>query len=284
MKNIDLSNFIGKDVNVILNKADELFKQDLESKIHAHKIYSLLLEQIPNIYGSKNEHGFRCHIRKKIWDCEKFFFWNERYPSQAGQDKIIKEVFFNNKRNGFFIEIGAYDGIMGSNCYHFERFLNWNGIAIEASNIQFEKLKKNRKCKLLNDAISEEVKEVQFMEVIEGLTQMSGINNNFFERNLNIISNNQASKIKSFNIKTITFDQVVSKNFDIDYLSIDIEGGEMALLKSINFNDYEIKVISVENNVPEEQNFKNFFDDKNFIYFDRVGQDEIFYNSKFFRL
>ena len=283
MKNIDLSNFIGKDVNVILNKADELFKQDLESKIHAHKIYSLLLEQIPNIYGSKNEHGFRGHIRKKIWDCEKFFFWNERYPSQAGQDKIIKEVFFNNKRNGFFIEIGAYDGIMGSNCYHFERFLNWNGIAIEASNIQFEKLKKNRKCKLLNDAISEEVKEVQFMEVIEGLTQMSGINNNFFERNLNIISNDQASKIKSFNIKTITFDQVVSKNTDIDYLSIDIEGGEMALLKSINFNDYEIKVISVENNVPEEQNFKNFFDDKNFIYFDRVGQDEIFYNSKFFR-
>ena len=284
MKNIDLSNFIGKDVNVILDKADELFKQDLESKIHAHKVYSLLLEQIPNIYGSKNEHGFRGYIRKKIWDCEKFFFWNERYPSQAGQDKIIKEVFFNNKRNGFFIEIGAYDGIMGSNCYHFERFLNWNGIAIEASNIQFEKLKKNRKCKLLNDAISEEVKEVQFMEVIEGLTQMSGINNNFFERNLNIISNNQASKIKSFNIKTITFDQVVSKNFDIDYLSIDIEGGEMALLKSINFNDYEIKVISVENNVPEEQNFKNFFDDKNFIYFDRVGQDEIFYNSKFFRL
>jgi len=284
MKNIDLSNFIGKNVNVILDKADVLFKQDLESKINAHKIYSLLLEQIPNIYGSKNEHGFRGHIRKKIWDCENFFFWNERYPSQAGQDKIIKEVFFNNKRNGFFIEIGAYDGIIGSNCYHFERFLNWNGIAIEASNIQFEKLKKNRKCKLLNDAISEEVKEVQFMEVIEGLTQMSGINNNFFERNLNIISNNQASKIKSFNIKTITFDQVVSKNFDIDYLSIDIEGGEMALLKSINFNDYEIKVISVENNVPEEQNFKNFFDDKNFIYFDRVGQDEIFYNSKFFRL
>ena len=41
----------------------------------------------------------------------------------------------------------------------------------------------------------------------------------------------------------------------------------MALLNSINFNDYEIKVISVENNIPEKQNFKNFFDDKNFTYF-----------------
>lgn len=283
MNNIDLSNFIGKNVNVILDKADELFKQDLESKIHAHKIYSLLLDQVPNIYTTTNEHGFRGHLRKKIWDCEKFFFWNERYSSQAGQDKIIKEVFFNNKRNGFFVEIGAYDGIIGSNCYHFERYLNWNGIAIEASNIQFKKLKKNRKCKLLNDAISEEVKEVEFMEVTEGLTQMSGINNNFFERNVNIISKNSASKTKSFKIKTITFDQVLSKNSKIDYLSIDIEGGEMALLNSINFNDYEIKVISVENNIPEKQNFKNFFDDKNFTYFDRVGQDEIFYNNKFFK-
>ena len=283
MNNIDLSNFIGKNVNVILDKADELFKQDLESKIHAHKIYSLLLDQIPNVYATTNEHSFRGHLRKKIWDCEKFFFWNERYPSQAGQDKIIKEVFFNNKRNGFFVEIGAYDGIIGSNCYHFERYLNWNGIAIEASNIQFEKLKKNRKCKLLNDAISEEVNEVEFMEVTEGLTQMSGINNNFFERNINIISKNSVSKTKSFKIKTITFDQVISKNSEIDYLSIDIEGGEMALLNSINFNDYEIKVISVENNIPEIQNFKNFFDDKNFIYFDRVGQDEIFYNNKFFK-
>ena len=84
-------------------------------------------------------------------------------------------------------------------------------------------------------------------------------------------------------IKTITFDQVISKNSKIDYLSIDIEGGEMALLKSINFNNHEIKVISVENNIPEKQNFKKFFEDKNFIYFDRIGKDEIFYNSKFFK-
>jgi hypothetical protein len=41
-----------------------------------------------------------------------------------------------------------------------------------------------------------------------------------------------------------------------------------------NFNDYDIKVISVENNEPEAQNF---------IYFDKVGEDEIFYNSKFFK-
>ena len=89
--------------------------------------------------------------------------------------------------------------------------------------------------------------------------------------------------MRAINMKTTTFDQIVSKSTKIDYLSVDIEGGEMDLLNSINFNDYEIKVISVENNIPKTQNFKNFFDTKNFIYYDRVGQDEIFYNSKFFK-
>ena len=136
MKNLDLSQFAGQNVNTVLKKADELFNQDLESKIHAHKIYSVLLDQVPNIYAITNEHAFRGQLRQKIWDCEKIFFWNEKYFSQAGQDKIIREFFFKNKKNGFFVEIGAFDGIQGSNCYHFEKFLNWDGIA--AICIQFE--------------------------------------------------------------------------------------------------------------------------------------------------
>ena len=283
MKNIDLSSFVGKNVDDLLKKGDQLFNDNLEGKIHAHKIYSELLEQVPNIYSSSNEHAFRGMLRQKIWKCERFFFWNEKYTSQAGQDKIIKKNFFDGKKNGFFIEIGAYDGISGSNCYHFERFLNWDGVAIEPSIIQFEKLKKNRKCKLLNNAISDEVKEVEFIEVTEGLTQMSGINDSSFKRNIDIISNNQLSKTTSTNLKTITFDEIAPKNKDVDYLSIDIEGGEMNLLKSIDFKINNIKVISVENNIPKEQNFKNFFKEINFTYLDRIGQDEIFYNREYFK-
>ena len=73
MKNLDLSQFAGQNVNTVLKKADELFNQDLESKIHAHKIYSVLLDQVPNIYAITNEHAFRGQLRQKIWDCENFF-------------------------------------------------------------------------------------------------------------------------------------------------------------------------------------------------------------------
>ena len=282
MKNINLNFLVGKDISFALNKASELNSESLEGKIHAHKIYSILLDQIPNNYESYNENILRGVLRQKIWDCERSFYWNEKYLSQAGQDKIIKDHFFKGKKDGFFVEIGAYDGLRGSNCFHFEKYLNWQGIAIEASLIQFEDLKKNRKCQLINKALSSIEKEVEFVEVIEGLTQMSGINNEIFQKNnKNLISKDTKSKTKNKTIKTTTFDKVIPKGRKIDYLSIDIEGEELDLLKSINFDNYEINVISVENNIPKDQNFKIFFNDKNFEFFDRIGQDEIFYNRKF---
>ncbi len=283
MKNIDLKEFVGKDISVLLKKADELFGSDLEGKIHAHKIYNILLDDIPNIYDEKKLYVLRGLIRQKIWSCEKFFFWNENFFSQFGQDKIIKNYFFQNKKNGFFVEIGAFDGISGSNCFHFEKFLNWDGIAFEPSSIQFEKLKLNRKCHLINKAIATEEKEVEFLEVEEGYTQMSGILNEKFISE-ETIKKDPRSKTKTISITTTTFDRNVPAEKEIDYLSIDIEGGEMELLDSIDFKKYSIKVISVENNSPEKLNFKKFFVTKNFNYFDRVGQDEIFYNKNYFKL
>jgi len=266
-----------------MSKADELFKKDLEGIVHAHKIYNMLIEEIPNTYDEKKFYVLRGDLRQKIWNCERKLFWNEKFPSQSGQDKIIKNYFFKDKKHGFFVEIGAFDGIMGSNCFHFEKFLNWEGIAFEPSNTQFEKLKLNRKCHLINKAIATEEKEVEFLEVEEGYTQMSGILNEKYISE-ETIKKDPRSKTKKIIITTTTFDKNIPVDKEIDYLSIDIEGGEMELLDSIDFKKYNIKVISVENNSPEKLNFKEFFDKKNFNYFDRVGQDEIFYNKNYFKL
>ena len=283
MKNINLDQFTGKNISFIMSKADELFKKDLEGIVHAHKIYNMLIEEIPNTYDEKKFHVLRGDLRQKIWNCERKLFWNEKFPSQSGQDKIIKNYFFKDKKHGFFVEIGAFDGIMGSNCFHFEKFLNWKGIAFEPAKIQFDKLKKNRKCKLINKAISNEEKEVEFLEVEEGLTMMSGINDENFVSE-DIIKNDPKSKYKVNKIETTTLEKNISPGTEIDYLSIDIEGGELNVLNSIDFSKFLIKVVSVENNSPEKNNFRAFFEKKNFKYFDRFGQDEIFYNNDFFKL
>ena len=136
MKNIDLSYLEGKKVTVLIEKADSLFKENLEGKIHAHKIYNLILDQIPIKYDETNSHVLRGILRQKIWNCERNFFWNEKFFSQSGQDRILKDYFFKDKKKGFFVEIGAFDGITGSNCFYFENIQAWDGIAVEASKIQ----------------------------------------------------------------------------------------------------------------------------------------------------
>ena len=282
MKNIDLREFAGKDILVLLKKADELFIGNLEEKIHSHKIYNNILEQIPIDYENIRLRELRGNLRQKIWNCERSFFWNENFASQSGQDKIIKNSFFRSKKNGYFVEIGAFDGVLGSNCVHFEKSMKWEGIAIEPSKIQFQKLSKNRNCKVLNKAISSTEKDVEFIEVIEGLTQMSGINNDDYSAKT-IIKNDENTKFNKIKLKTSTFNKNIL-NKEIDYLSMDIEGAELDVLQSINFQEYIIKVISVENNSPEKINFNLFLKENNFSFFDRVGKDEIFYNNNFFKL
>ena len=58
-------------------------------------------------------------------------------------DKKLYNVF-QKKKNGFFIELGANDGLKQSNTAMFEKHLGWKGILIEPSLKGFELCKKNR--------------------------------------------------------------------------------------------------------------------------------------------
>ena len=102
MKNIDLSHLVGKDISIALKEAQDLSEKNLEGKIHAHKIYNFLLDQIPNQYSESKFHVLRGILREKIWNNERIFFWNEKFFSQAGQDKVIKNHFFPNKKKWIF--------------------------------------------------------------------------------------------------------------------------------------------------------------------------------------
>ena len=274
----------GKSIKEIVDYADNLFRGNENKISEAYNIYKLVLEKVPNLQDGEKPYVVRGIIRKRIWDCLRKLGQNLDYFSEAGQDMLVKENFFKNQKSGFFLEIGAFDGIEGSNCYHFEKFMNWQGIAVEASPLQFEKLKKNRNCKLMNVALGSENKQVEFYEVAEGFTQMSGINNLNFKNSFERIKKNSDSKINKINIECKTFEKLIPSDQIIDLISIDIEGNEPDVLSSINFDKYQIKVIILENNTPKELSYLNFFLEKKFNYFDRIGMDEIYYNKEYFSL
>lgn len=277
MQKIDLRILEGKDFNSVFLFGLQLKSQSLEGKINAHTIFSTLIDKIEklNIHEEKHTIG---KIKQEIWNIEKTFGWNSKFHSQAGQDKLIFENFFKNKKDGFYVDLGAYDGVIGSNTLFFEQNLNWSGILVEPSKNQYSKLKSTRNSKCINKAVSDENGLLEFIEVTSGLTMMSGLNQPSFEKTLDIVKSDLNSSIEKYNVEVQTFDQLI-ENSDIDYLSIDIEGGELNVLKNIDYKQYKIKVISIENNNPKDISYDEHLQQNGYKFFGFCGNDQIFYNQ-----
>ena len=149
------------------------------------------------------------------------------YYSQSNQDKWVAE-FLEFKKNGYFIEVGAYDGIQTSNTYFFEKNFNWSGICIEANPSIFNSLIENRKSVNVNKAVTD------------------------YKGSCNFNSNEYKITNEGISIDCDTLLNILDENNSpnvIDYLSIDIEGYEYIALKEFDFIKYEIGLITVEHNL-----------------------------------
>lgn len=170
------------------------------------------------------------------------------YHSQIGQDKII-DKFFNYKENGTFIDVGANDGILLSNTYFFEKIRNWKGICIEPRIKEYEKLKQNRNCECYNVAISNYDGIGDFYDITGYPEMLSGLVQNYEQLHLNR-ARDEGGDIKTIQVNVNTLQSVIDRHklYNIDYCSIDTEGSEFEVIKSIDFSKTNIVVFSIENN------------------------------------
>lgn len=90
------------------------------------------------------------------WDVRRKLGLDRPYFSQAGQDEYLDRVVFHGRRGGRFAEIGAYDGVTGSNTLFFEKSRGWSGLLVEASPRLYAEVLRNRDTPCLNVAVAAE--------------------------------------------------------------------------------------------------------------------------------
>jgi FkbM family methyltransferase len=196
------------------------------------------------------------------------------YYSQFEQDKTVHQMFFQNIFNGYFVDIGAHDGTTFSNSKFFEE-LGWNGVCIEPNPKIFSILQSTRKCKCVKKAISDKVGTAQFFQILGEANMLSGLADEFNQRGIeNIHHNIQNNEFDYIDVELDLFDNIVD-NTTIDFLSLDTEGNELKILQTIDFNKYNIKVITVENNDYDDK-FLKFLTPKNYHFVTRLGCDELY--------
>lgn len=167
------------------------------------------------------------------------------WKSQIGQDQWVISVL-GESTDGFFVEVGASDGVEYSNTYYMEKVLGWKGICIEPHPDLYQKLSQNRECHLSNALVYEKAGESLSFQ-LNGM--LSGI--------VNESSGGMMRKWTGPNIrKTTTTLDAVLKEFKapkvIDYLSLDVEGNEYNILKTFPFGEYTFRCLTVEHNEPHQ--------------------------------
>jgi len=208
-----------------------------------------------------------------------------KFYGQCGQDRFLESKIFKGMQNGYFVDVGAHDGLTINNSYYFEKNNKWQGICIEPIPSIFDKLEKNRDCICLNLAIDNKDGIADFY-LNTGQTEMlSGLKAHYdprHEERKNKAINKMGGDsnivpIKTTKLSTILRDHNVTH---VNYLSIDVEGGEMAVLESIDYNATFIDIIDFEANYPDTADqIVKYLENNNFKFLTKLGHDIIMINK-----
>jgi FkbM family methyltransferase len=206
-----------------------------------------------------------------------------KHYSQHGEDYLLWR-FFEFKKKGFYVDVGAFDGIHLSNTYSFEQ-QGWQGILVEAHPFYYELCEKNRPGSICVHAAcvgNETLKEVEFQSETLGL--LSGIKGGrekdvckrYRNRGLNF-EGFKKSRVPACTLNEL-FDRFLPGGTDIDFVSIDVEGTELDVLQGLDLARFSPRVLIVEcNAVTENQRVKEYLAEVNgFVQARRIGANWIY--------
>ena len=167
----------------------------------------------------------------------KFFF----NSSQFGEDRKIIKLF---KERGTYLDLGCFHPTRYNNTYLMYKS-GWSGINIDLNPTSIELFNVARPKDLnLCAAVSDKktTKNLYFHHHLSSLNTLSKNHTVLFKEIFGL------KNLKKKKIKTQTLNKLLKKNNvdKIDFFNIDIEGHELEVLKTIDFNYFKIKVICIE--------------------------------------
>lgn len=173
----------------------------------------------------------------------EFFRYIDSAKSQIGQDLFVL-LNLQFKKNGFFVEFGATDGIQLSNTWLLEKKFLWKGILAEPARRYHKALRQNRAAHIEESCVWHTTGEhLWFHErgELSGVADSKCTENSLPKRMAGL----------RYQVPSISVNDLLKKYnapSSIDYLSVDTEGTEYEILSSIDFNSYDIRIITVEHN------------------------------------
>lgn len=193
------------------------------------------------------------------------------FHAQFDEDRILAEIFAGCAE-GYCVEVGAYDGRTGSASYHFER-RGWHCLLIEPIPACAEEIRKHRSAAVVNCAASSREGEAVLM-VAENVEQMSTLDPS--PEHLDWIKR-VGGELKEITVRTATLDSLLGEaGFpELQFVTIDVEGHELAVLQGFTLEDFRPRVVIIEDNsVRGDPRVTQHMAARGYVHFRRTGVNE----------
>lgn len=185
------------------------------------------------------------NLLRRVRDFYQWDIYCQKSWSQEGEDLILSRYFENLKTKGFYVDVGAHHPLRFSNTYKFYK-QGWHGINIDAMPGSMDLFNRLRpRDTNLEKAVSDSKQIMTYYVFNEPAL-------NGFSKELTEHRDGQANNkiIFTKDIETSTLeeilDQYMPKDQNIDFLSVDVEGLDFAVLKSNNWVKYLPDLILIE--------------------------------------
>jgi FkbM family methyltransferase len=232
----------------IIKKLASFFFSSFGYKINFTSTNELIISKSLKETLSKIKIGNNFSYIEKIdnLNFKTFIINNSRYLNS--EMSILWILFLlDNKKNGYFVEFGACDGLLFSNTFLLEKSFGWKGILAEPNRAYQKQIIENRRAIIDTRAVWSRTGDyVEFAEVSSG--GLSGIYSSFRDSK-NPSNKRELLGLKRYTVETISLNDLLAEHrapLNFDLLSIDTEGSEFQIFKNFNLNKYHPKIILIE--------------------------------------
>ena len=175
---------------------------------------------------------------------------NDARPAYANADQhqdlwVVHEC--GGKRGGYFVEFGAMDGVAGSNTLLLEREFGWSGILAEPNPVWHDDLARNRTARIDHRCVFKASGDrVAFAATKYGglatIAEFVGSDGHARSR-----LEHEVLQIETVSLNDLLVSHGAPRT--IDYVSIDTEGSELAILEAFDFGRWDVRLFSIEHNL-----------------------------------
>lgn len=223
------------------------------------------------------------NILKRGRDCLTWDPWVNRSWSQEGEDQILRRIF-ERQRVGFYVDVGAHHPMRFSNTYFFYK-RGWCGINIDAMPLSMKLFDSVRPRDInLEIGIGSSVSELDYYVFNE--PALNGFSKELSEQRLKSDSVCKLREVVKVQVHPLSqvLDSHLNASQKIDFMSIDVEGLDLAVLESNDWSRYRPRFVLAEIlgsslHEIEQSEIGQFMHDQNYMLYAKCMNTVFFKDS-----